>query len=305
MSINIGYLDVYEPDERLDINVLLDRINQRKQDELSAVKNQWAVEYLFEINKEEEKRILVELVERYVQAIDGAVNDIDYIIYCQGDSDCNRLEQAYYIQSKFKMKNARVFALNQGCSGVVEAINVASELVKGKVNSRILILASIFTECDEERLVGPTVLSDGIGILEVSSQSSGIYEILDSQGKTNGEVTEGNFFTGSSSAKIVKNGSKLVEEIVERNNLTLEDVTEIVPLSTCRSVWELHCDMLQYPIEKVFLENIPHGGHIGTVDTIRNLKTVLSRGIVSQGEYVVCYGISFGTSWGASLLRVL
>ena len=305
MSVNIGYIDVYESGKRVPIDALLNKINNSKQNQSLVVKNQWDVEYIFNIDKNEEKTIFIELMNKYTKKIGEAINEIDYIIYCQGDSDCNRLDVAYYIQKKYKIENARVFSINQGCSALVEAINIATKLINNNKNSRILILSSIFTESDEERIVGPTIISDGIGILEITNQSSGIYEILDNHGKTDGEVTEENFFSNSSSAKIVKNGSKLISELVARNNLSLQNIVKIVPLSTCRAVWELHCEMLKYPIENVFLENIRYGGHIGCIDTLRNLKTVFESGSVSKGDFLVCYGISFGTSWDATLLKVV
>ena len=202
------------------------------------------------------------------------------------------------------MSKTQLFTVNQGCSGSIMAMKIADSLIKDGSASRVMVLSNCFVEKDAERFIGSSVISDGLAVMEITNRE-GLFEILDFVGKTDGSLNEKNFFVDGNPAKIVYTGAKLIAALLKRNRISLDLVSGIIPQNTSEEAWNLYCEILGCGLEKVYLKNNADGGHIGAVDTIKNLNSSLQDNTYRTGDYLVVFGMGFGTSWCASLLKVL
>ncbi|RCX16326.1 3-oxoacyl-[acyl-carrier-protein] synthase III [Anaerobacterium chartisolvens] len=302
MSIKVGYIDIHLPDEAIPIDSFLKSMNFENSYDPYNISNNKFISSIYKIDSNMEEHIFEQLVKKYLlyKRLDGS--EIDYLIYTQSDSNENKLSVAYSIQYKLNLSNAQVFSINQGCSGTLIAMKVASALINNRAARRVLILTSCFTQKDSERFIGSTILSDGIGLMEVTG-SDGVFQMLDFMGKTNGGINEDNFHLNGNPARIVNIGAKLIKAILKKNSMTLDNIACIVPLNTSKEAWSLYCDALKCTLDKVFLDNIIDGGHMGAVDTIRNLKSIIDKNNLKEGEYIILFGMGFGTSWDVMLLQ--
>lgn len=186
----------------------------------------------------------------------------------------------YYIHEKYNLKNTQVFQLEQNCSSTLMAINLAKALIESNSAKRVLSLSGNIITVLKLRLIGLFSVSDGVAAVEISSEeiSSGneSWEVVDFLGQTDGSLLTIEDVC-KFGLKLVDKGVELIIKILEKNKLDINRLSLIIPQNTNWSSWHLYCKKLGISIDKVYLENCGGYGHIGDVDSIRNLKDVTDK----------------------------
>jgi 3-oxoacyl-[acyl-carrier-protein] synthase III len=141
--------------------------------------------------------------------------------------------------------------------------------------------------------------------MEISTADSGL-AIMDFAGATDGNITMvKDFRTGDIPAVMVNVGADLIKSLLKKNQLTLKDIALIIPQNISVSGWNFYCQVLEFPKERVFLDNFDDGGHTGDVDIIRNIAEIRKKKLLKPRDFAVIYGIGTGTSWNALLVRAI
>lgn len=226
---------------------------------------------------------------------------VDFIIYNGGDTISIEKNIPYFIQKEFNLENTQVFHVEQNCSSTLLAIYLAKSLIRTSSAQRILVLSgNIITEF-KKRLMSLFTVSDGAGVIEISSGNQG-WEIVDFLGTADGTLPTIEDICRNGE-KIVNIGVELIMKILKRNQLEPSDISLIIPQNTNLSGWNLYCEKLGIPIDKVYKKNFGGIGHLGDVDMIRNLTDVSRTNEFEKNEYILAYAIGTGTSWNALLLK--
>lgn len=323
MKTTITYSDIYIPktcssiDEyvkNLDVSHLHDDITQ--EDIANMLKYSMGIEKVYLEDRTKEADIFSDLLERYFSQGETKPDEIDFIVYTRGDSvavgdpwslsEGEVINVPYFLQHRFKIKNAQIFNIEQECSGTLMALRLAFSLVNDGSSQKILILSRNFFETPEKRLMGGMiVVSDGLGIMEIAGGEAGM-ALLDYAGKTDGSIARVlDLAKAENSAMVVQTGASLMKSLVEKHSLTMRDVSLIIPQNISRNIWTFYSQTLDFPKERVFLENIKDGGHMGDVDMIRNIDTIRRKDLLAENQYALAYGLGTGTSWNAFLLQAL
>lgn len=232
--------------------------------------------------------------------------EVDYIIYNGGDRGALEKNIPYYIHHEYDLKDAQVFQLEQNCASTLLAIHLAKCMIETGAAKRVLSLSGNIMETFEKRLISLFVVSDGIGVVEISSEQAARadegWEVIDFYGATDGSLPDIQSITRGGD-RIVDVGVDLIKRTLERNDLGVDDISLIIPQNTNFSGWNLYCDKLGMSMEKVFIKNFGGIGHMGDVDTVRNLKDAALSENINSGEYALAYAIGTGASWDTMLLR--
>lgn len=321
--ISITYTDFAIPDvahpledfvTRLDVSYFNGELSQ--QDILHILKVGMGVKEVFVGERREEAQLFSGLLERYFRKNDPDPADIGYIIYTRGDSvavgdpwsltegEC--VNVPYFLQERFGMTNAQVFNVEQECSGTLIALKIAWSLLTTDEIKKVLILSRNFFEGPDKRLMGGAILvSDGVGILEVSREPEGL-EMIDFVACTSGKISKvRDLASAANMEEVFTTGVNLIRELLDRNGLSVDEVAWLIPQNLSRNSWNLYCQMLSFPKERVFLDNVTAGGHLGDVDIIRNISGLVDKGVLRRGDFVIVYGLGTGTSWNAVLLKAI
>jgi 3-oxoacyl-[acyl-carrier-protein] synthase III len=279
-----------------------------------TLKEGLGISTVFITDRENEITLFNDLLERYFLLKNINPSEIAYLIYARGDSiskgdpwslvDETCTNVPYQLIETFHMNNAQVFNVEQECTSTFVALKIADSLIKSESVHTILILSRNFFVENTKRLMGGSiVVSDGVGILEVSEQGPG-FDIVDFMSYTSGKI---NMVRGLTSARnmeeVFSNGVQLIHDLLARNSITMDDIAWIVPQNLSKASWNLYSRMLQFPKEKVFLHNISAGGHMGDVDIIRNISDIRAKALTRPGDLILVYGIGTGTSWNTVLLK--
>lgn len=305
MKTKVGYLKTYLSEEFISLDDLIKIVNERGVGMVSLpfdIVEEKNIRKVYTLKREKAVPIFIELIEEYMQKKNLGIDDIDYMIYVDSIMDQTSLDSIYEIQRIMGLKNIKVFKIDQACGGLLIAMQIARSIIDSGNGRRILILADSFVNHDKDRFIGLSTVSDGLGLLEVTISGEG-FELCDFESITDGSINLHNFFEGGNATKIIVTGANLIKSLLKRNGLTISDIKIIIPQNISVEEWKIYSDVLDCDINKVYLDNIDDGGHIGVVDTIRNLESIRRNRLVKEGEYLVAYGIGFGTSWNAILLK--
>jgi 3-oxoacyl-[acyl-carrier-protein] synthase III len=324
MRTVFGYSDSYMPGNYLSTNEyveLLDdsflrQIGMNRNDLAGVLKNSIGIHRIYVEERKNEVNIYGEMLERYFLKTQTAPGEIDFIIYTRGNSvaegnpwsmvDEQCINIPYFLQKEFKMGNAQVFNVEQVCSGTIVAARIAFSFIGVGSARKILVLSSNFFQDPHNRLMGGLgLVSDGMAVMEISTGDSGL-EVMDFAGATDGNITMvKDFRTGDIPAVMVNVGADLIKSLVKKNHLTLKDIALIIPQNISKSGWNFYCQVLEFPKERIFLDNFDDGAHMGDVDIIRNITEIRKRKLLKSRDFAVIYGIGTGTSWNALLVRAI
>lgn len=240
--------------------------------------------------------IFTELLECFFEGTQIEPDKIGYIFYTNPKCfNLNEVNIPQYLQKKFKMNNASIVTIDQGCTGTIWCMGASNYLLNGDLEKYSLILSASFMLDVESRFMHPTLAGDALGILVLQNSTSDL-NIIDSISISDGASSYDKFNNtnlGFSNLGIVKKGVETVEKLLLNNGLIIEDISMMIPQSINHlSYTTIYPNMLRLDPSKVFIQNIPNGGHLGDVDTIRNLKDYLNQFSVPQNANLLLYGQS-------------
>jgi 3-oxoacyl-[acyl-carrier-protein] synthase-3 len=308
-----NYLTVDEYVKLLD-DSFLQQVGMKRNDLVGILKNSIGINKIYMEDRKNESAIFCEMLERYFAEEYTKPEEIDFLIYTRGNSvsvgdpwsmiESECVNVPYFLQNEFGLKNAQVFNVEQVCAGTLVGAQIAYSMINGGTARNVLLLSSNFFTNQGDRLMGGLgLVSDAQAMMEISARDSGL-ALLDFAHAVDGSITMvKDFRKGTIPATIVQIGSELMKSLVKKNNLTLKDISRIIPQNISKSGWNFYCQSLDFPKEKVFLDNFSDGGHMGDVDIIRNLTDTLKQKLLLKNEYAILYGIGTGTSWNAVLVQ--
>lgn len=281
-SNHVDVMDVLEPI----------RISNRAKQELVDEAN---LDYICIENEKNEIEIFIQLIQQYFDSTNTSRDEITYLMYaCPDNIWIGNVQIPYFLLEYFGMKNATAILLDQMCATTLEAINMGSALIDSKRADKVMILSITHGDLLENRYIGKTVVGDGAAIM-VLGQDNVIVDIKDVLSKSNGTYSLQawkNNFEQTSPEQVVKAGAQLIKDILKKNNLTFDDVKMIIPQNINQHGFALYADILGISAKQFFTDNIPFGGHLSDVDTIRNFTDLLIKdGNYNQGDKFILYGL--------------
>ncbi|RYD58234.1 MAG: ketoacyl-ACP synthase III [Sphingobacteriales bacterium] len=251
--------------------------------------------------------------------------EIDLIICATTTPDFQFPATANVIADKVGMKNAFGFDVNAACSGFLFALTTASQYIQtGKYKKVIVVgadkMSSIMDYSDRATCI---IFGDGGGavLLEPNTEGNGIIDsVLRSDGsgrvhlhqKAGGSVKPASMETVMNKEHYVyqegqvvfkfavKNMADVAAEILERNNMTGEDVAWLVPHQANMRIISATADRMKLPMEKVMI-NIERYGN--TTNGTLPLCLWEWESKLNKGDNIVLAAFGGGFTWGATYIK--
>ncbi len=251
--------------------------------------------------------------------------DIELLICATTTPDLQFPATANIITDKAGLKNAFGYDVNAACSGFLFALNTGAQFIEtGKYKKIIVVgvdkMSSILNYEDRTTCI---IFGDGGGavLLEPNAEGYGVIDgVLKSDGagraflhqKAGGSVKPATVETvmnrehfvyqeGQTVFKFaVKNMADVAAQIMERNKLTSDDISWLVPHQANKRIIAATSERMQLPEEKVMM-NIERYGNTtnGTLplclwDYEKQLK---------KGDNLVLAAFGGGFTWGATYIK--
>ncbi len=284
----------------------------------------------------EERRILkgeglgssdmaVEAVNEICKKRGIAPAEIDCLICATVTPDMVFPATANIICDKAGMKNAFSYDIGAACSGFLYALTTGTALVESGRYKKVLVvgvdkMSSIIDYSDRATCI---IFGDGAGavLLEPTEEANGVLDsILKSDGsgrqylhmKAGGSVKPSTVETvlakehyvyqeGQAVFKFaVKGMADVSYELMQRNNLTADDIAWLVPHQANLRIIDATANRMNLPKEKVMI-NIQKFGNTTAATIPLCLWEWESK--LKKGDNVVLAAFGGGFTWGATLVK--
>lgn len=264
-------------------------------------------------------------VKELLAKTNTAPEDIELLICATTTPDMQFPATANIITDLCGLKNAFGFDINAACSGFIYAVQTASQYIQNGTHKKIIVvggdkMSSIIDYTDRQTCV---IFGDGCGaiLLEPNTEGYGIKDaILRSDGsgrvhlhqKAGGSAKPATLDTvnakehyvyqeGQSVFKFaVKNMADVSAEIMERNQLTADDVRYLVPHQANKRIIDATASRMGVSEDKVML-NIHNYGNTtnGTIPIcLAEYETQLHK-----GDNLILAAFGGGFTWGSIYLK--
>lgn len=251
-------------------------------------------------------------------------SEIDLLICATVTGDMTFPDTANLICNEVGIKNAFAFDINAACSGFLYALNVGAKFVESGTHKKVIVvgadkMSSIIDYTDRTTCIifgdgGGAVLlepkTDGTGIIDANLKSDGAGwkhlhmkaggsrkppSIETVQNREHFVYQEGKYVFKAA----VKGMSSVIHELLQKQQLTIEDINWLIPHQANMRIIESVSNLLDFPMEKVMI-NIHKYGNT-TAGTIPLCLWELAPDL-NKGDKLILTAFGGGFTWGAIYL---
>jgi 3-oxoacyl-[acyl-carrier-protein] synthase-3 len=194
----------------------------------------------------------------------------------------------------------------QSCASALLAIDLAGRLLAGEPDSLALVLTGEkgFTR-DARLLPGMSLFSEGASACLVSAigdRNRLLAYACSQRGEfdaAGGESVDA--FMREYRPSLVG----VIRRTLEQAGLQLADIRLVLPHNVNVVTWQRVCLLLEFPAEKVMLENVASNGHVFCTDAFANYQTACERGLLQPGDryLVAAVGAGDGATFAAMVFE--
>lgn len=258
-----------------------------------------------------------------------AAEDLDMIILTTATPDYIGFPAtACILQDKLGAKNSGAFDMVAGCTGFIYAIDNAKNMILAGTAKHVLVVGSeLLTQVSNMKDRDTAVLfGDGAGAVIISKsendESSMEHAILKSDGsgaevlmrKTGGvkyPYEEGKttfadtalYMEGQAVYKFaVKVNTELIKELLERSNLTIDDISWIVPHQANIRILQAAAKRLKIPIKKFYF-NLMEYANTSSASIPLAMNELYEKGKIKRGDRILLVGFGAGLTYGGTIVK--
>ena len=267
----------------------------------------------------------IQAVNELLQKTKINPEEVDLVIFATTTPDYPIPATAVIVAKECNMKNAFAFDLNAACSGFIYSLEVASNFIKSGNYKKIVVLAGdkltgitnykdrstcpLFGDAVGAVLIEPT--EEEVGIMDTDLRSDGVgvpYLNLKGGGSvypaSHQTVDEDKHFLYQEGQTVFKHAvSKMADVsvgIMEKNNLTYEDIRWFVPHQANVRIIEAVGNRMKIPTDKVIV-NIQNYGNTSAASILLGLADNEFR--FKKGDNIIISAFGAGFTWGAVYLK--
>ncbi|HEX9334354.1 MAG TPA: ketoacyl-ACP synthase III family protein [Pseudonocardiaceae bacterium] len=208
------------------------------------------------------------------------------------------------------LSHANAFALTQhACASGLLAVDLAGRLLaaEGDDDGLVLVLTGekVFTPT-AQFIPATTVMGEGTAAVLVA-RNGNADRVLSYATRTHGRYSNGLFVSHELSAQFQQDYPVSLAEVIHaalrEAGLSLADLDLVLPHNVNRVSWSQLCQLLDYPLDRVFMDNIPVTGHCFCADPFINLQSAVERGRLSPGDRYLMVAVGLGATFSAMVLE--
>jgi 3-oxoacyl-[acyl-carrier-protein] synthase-3 len=204
--------------------------------------------------------------------------------------------------------------LAAACTGFSYAASVADAMLASERANRVLLIGAdaMSTIVDQKDRSTAVLFGDGAGavVLDRSDDGSGFVDhILGADGRM---APLGRAGHPGDDHKLYQNGREvfkfavrilpeMVEKLVARNHISLDDVQYIIPHQANARIIQAAARKMEVPDEKIVV-NLQRFGNTSAASIPLSYPDIYEK--LEPGRYVVTVGFGFGLTWAANLYRI-
>jgi 3-oxoacyl-[acyl-carrier-protein] synthase-3 len=256
------------------------------------------------------------------------VDDIDCVIVATVTPDHMFPSTAAIVQDKLGLTNAWGYDISAACSGFIFSLLTAAKLVESGAAKRVLLCGAdkMSSIVDYEDRATCVLFGDAAGVCIIENSDDEELGILDSITRIDGsggkylmQIAGGSFKPASHETVdagehyIYQDGQAVFKaavigmadvsvEIMERNNLTADDIRWLVPHQANLRIISATAERMGLAPEKVMI-NIDKYGNTTSATIPMCLSEWYQRGEIDKGDNLILSTFGAGFTWGAIYMK--
>lgn len=240
------------------------------------------------------------------------INKVDMIIVATTSTNLLMPGISYKIQEFFDIKDCMCLDILAGCSGFVNAIDIAKNYIAVEKVSRALVVGvdilSKFT--DKSDLSTSIILSDGAGtvLLEKTEIDKRYESIITSEGQ------KGNLLISESNENIKMDGKEIykyavtetvksIENLLKISNTDINEIKYIVPHQSNIKIMNSIASRLKIDISKMYI-NIEDVGNTFCASIPIAIDEMFDKNLLKEEDKIILLGYGGGLNTGSILMEV-
>ena len=240
--------------------------------------------------------------------------NIDLIISATTSTDMLMPGISNYVQKKLGLSPCICLDILAGCGGYVNAFDIVKVYMDSRNISKALIIgADKLSEIIDKKDIGTAVvLSDGAGATLVEKEESTYPKIYMSNIKA--EEDKNNILTYQYGQNVYMNGKEVykyavtrtvenINELLEKANITLQDVKYIVAHQSNLKIMKSIASRLHIEMEKMYT-NIQERGNTFCASIPIALHDMQKKGLLKTGDKIILLGYGGGLNTGSILMEI-
>jgi len=266
-----------------------------------------------------------EAIKLLLKKTNTSVQDIDLIICCTATPDMMFPSTACIISDKIGVKNICAFDIMAACSGFLYAVTTASKFIESGTYKKVIVVGAdkMSSIVDYTQRNTCVLFGDGAGavLLEPNYQGLGVQDTIlrsDGSGREFLKLKSGGSLSPASHETVdarehyifqdgqpvfkaaVKCMADVSEEIMERNNLSADDVAWLVPHQANKRIIDATSRRMGVGDDKVML-NIEKYGNTTSATIPLCLWEWESK--LKKGDNLILAAFGGGFTWGSIYLK--
>ena len=257
--------------------------------------------------------------------------EIDLIIVATISPDYFFPGVANQLQAALRLRTVGTFDIKAACSGFIYALSIADQFIQTGQHKTILVIGaeaqSKFVDLSTRGRDMGVLFGDGGGaaILQRSDDGSGILSThIHSEGADmknlwmeapgtsgnnwmhNKTLEEGNHRPYMNGREVFKNAVRrfpeVINEALEANNLSLEDIKLIIPHQANFRISQAVAKRLGVGMDKVY-SNIHKYGNTTAATIPIAITEALAEGKIERGDNIILAAFGAGYTWASAAIR--
>ena len=322
-NARISGIASYLPDDILDNDMLSKMVDTNDEWIMSRVGIKQR--HILKTEGEGSSYLGIKAVERLLESTGDKPEDIELIICATSNPDYRFPSTASVIAYGCKLVNAYGYDIQAACAGFIVALQDATAYIRSGMYKKVIVVTAekmssmvnyndratcpLFGDGAAAVMVEPTE-EQGVGVIDAVLHVDGVgrdHLLMKAGGSvkptTHETVDAGENYLYQEGRQVYKHAvtdmltSSL--DIMKRNNLTVDDITYLIPHQANMRIIEAVAERAGVPAEKV-LVNIEHTGNTSAASIPICLDEYRDK--LKKGDKLILTAFGAGFTWGAMYL---
>ena len=306
----MGYLKIvdaksYLPQDRIQNKQIEEKFNLKE----GYIKKRTGIEERHYTKNEKIEEMAIKAVEEISKTND--ISEVDLIIVATTSSKKVMPGISNYVQRKFKIKQCMCLDILAGCSGFINALDIAKIYIETKrIKKALVIGADLLSQIIDKNDLGTVaVLSDGAGALLIESTEeekkyfSNIKAEEDKKEILTYEAGNSLYMNGTEVYKYaVTKTVENIKELLEKSSENIDNIKYIIPHQSNVKIMKAIANRLNIESKKMYI-NIEETGNTFCASIPIAIGKMLKENLLKKGDKIILLGYGGGLNTGSILLE--
>lgn len=204
---------------------------------------------------------------------------------------------------ELELKEVRSYALSQqGCSGYLHALELANDILCSSEKDYVLVLTADAFTTSYKREVIYNVISDAASATLVRKDCAK-KSIKFIRHLSNDALWDSKKMEDQILASYFPMATRALQEAIQEVRANGVEIDWLIPHNVSIKSWNMLAELVPFPKDKIWLDNIARVGHTVSADQVINLTDMEKGNIIKPGQKLLFFTFGFGAKWSSMLME--